>query len=160
MLTGLVCRLVSPCAWLGIDSTGAIDAIVALRLVAAVGASDSLLIPLPCAPKSVPRAAVCGLGLCCLACSLSNSIFRFFCSDISAAAVNSTGEVSGDKIDFGENWDGDLPRLAIVTEADRGLPGFLGRLRGFAGLRKAPASAVDERFVGEAVEEGVLGRAV
>ena len=160
MLTGLVCKLLSPGALLGIDSTGAIDAIVALRVVAAAGASDGLLIPFPWAPKSAPKAAVCGLGLCCRACSRSNSIFRFFCSDISAAAVSSTGEVSGDKIDFGENGGGALPTLVLVTEADRGLPGFLARLRGFTGLRKVPASAVAERLVGDVVEEGVAGRAV
>ena len=108
--------------------------------------------PLLCPSNREFNALFCGLGLCCLASSLSWSSLRFFCSVISAAAVSCNGEASGDSADFGEVDSSNLPNAGEFS-------GDLGRLRGFAGLRKLPASAVCV-FDEEAIEVGVSGRPV
>lgn len=101
---------------------------------------------------SASSALVCGLGLCCLESSFSYSIFRFFCSAISAAAVSCNGEASGDNAAFGDVDPSSFPRAGEVSRD-------LGRLRGFAGFRKLPASAA-RVLVEDAIDEGVSGRPV
>jgi len=101
---------------------------------------------------SAINALVCGLGLCCLERPFSFSILRFFCSAISAAAVSRNGEASGDNADFGDVDASSFPRAGEVSSD-------LGRLRGFAGVRKLPASTACV-LVKDAIDEGVSGRPV
>ena len=157
ILTGLVCKLLSPWERCGIEMVGAIAATAAFTVFTASGASWSRLMPLMgLPPKRALKALRCGFGLCCWAKSLSSN-FRFFCSAISAAAVSTTGEFMGDNSDLGEVSVGDLRMLIPDGCSVFGLAICRGRFRGFAGSRNSRVTALLGAVAGDAMDDGVGG---
>ena len=170
-LTGLVCTLASPGAWLGIEIAGAIAATAALRALGAelAGASSGLLMLLISTPNNAPSALSFGFGLDSGAFSFSFSIFRRFCS-ISAAAVMLVVPKTDEATILGDNGDGDFLRVLPVMDGLE-ISGDLRRFRGLDGFRNLLASialvefamssdgVVDERAWGAAVVAVVCGKA-